>query len=440
MSTESKVEGAEASPISTSMTDEEVKVMVEVFSKMGVKPKATTKAELEKWMADYVHGLGLLPPGLPPPLPFATPVKATPSKPPTSALFMKTEDTTAGTSTPVTTSSSPFLPSAGTSAAGTIVATRKPWLIKFAGVNSEGYILWRHQLRSLIANNHLASDIADAIRSSLHGKAGDIVANLGTDASVDDIIRKMDSMYGEVDEEEDLLHVFYGARQEPNESVADWGYRLETTIALLKNQGPLPRPENQMLRNRLWKGLRKDLQDLSGYKYDQVDDFDELRIVLRRIEKQQQDRSAAPEKKPRSTTAKSAQPSSDTNDLRIMLQKLTDDVKALKDDRYGNRNDNKGRNNANRDRYDRENQRRNESMSGGTSDYRKRGHRGYPSETSHNNVDDRQSYRYHPQPHQQPSQVQDDRRVPTCYRCGQPGHIVIGCRVRTDFLKKPQDF
>lgn len=40
-----------------------------------------------------------------------------------------------------------------------------------------------------------------------------------------------------------------------------------------------------MLYGKLWVGLREDLKDVSGYKYDIIKDFNKLWIVLRQIEK-----------------------------------------------------------------------------------------------------------------------------------------------------------
>lgn len=40
-----------------------------------------------------------------------------------------------------------------------------------------------------------------------------------------------------------------------------------------------------MLYGKLWIGLRDDLKDVSGYKYDIIEDFNKLQIVLRQIEK-----------------------------------------------------------------------------------------------------------------------------------------------------------
>lgn len=40
-----------------------------------------------------------------------------------------------------------------------------------------------------------------------------------------------------------------------------------------------------MLHGKLWIGLRDDLKDVSGHKYDTIEDFNKLQIALRQIEK-----------------------------------------------------------------------------------------------------------------------------------------------------------
>ncbi|XP_076453453.1 paraneoplastic antigen-like protein 5 [Babylonia areolata] len=178
---------------------------------------------------------------------------------------------------------------ADTSTPATVVnvTTGKPWLVKFTGEDIESYPVWRHQLSSLIANRYSEKEVSNAIRSSLHGQAGRVLIRMGTDASVSDII-KMDSIYGTVDMESDLLATFYGARQGPGESVADWSCRLEEILDQVKKQGPLPSSPNEMLRTMLWTGLRCELKDISMYIYDRIKDFDELRTALRRLEKHPQ--------------------------------------------------------------------------------------------------------------------------------------------------------
>ena len=128
--------------------------------------------------------------------------------------------------------------------------------------------------------------IFDAIRSSLHGKAGSIAVRLGTEASITDILKKMDSVFGEVDTETDLLAALYSARQGPAESVSDLGCRLETLFNAAKGQATIPSNPDEILRSVFWAGLRQELKDVSAYHFDTIRTFDELRTALRRIEKQ----------------------------------------------------------------------------------------------------------------------------------------------------------
>nr|KAG5713714.1 hypothetical protein BaRGS_024341 [Batillaria attramentaria] len=84
------------------------------------------------------------------------------------------------------------------------------------------YSLWRYQLLSLQREGHTEKDIKDAIRASLHGKAGYVVVRMGTDVTIQEIVAKMDSIYGQVKSEADVLASFYGAKQEETETVAEW--------------------------------------------------------------------------------------------------------------------------------------------------------------------------------------------------------------------------
>ena len=69
-----------------------------------------------------------------------------------------------------------------------------------------------------------------AVRRSLRGEAGMVAMRIDLDANIDDIIRKLDSIYGSVDRKEILLTQFYGARQEKNEVISHWSCRLERII------------------------------------------------------------------------------------------------------------------------------------------------------------------------------------------------------------------
>jgi hypothetical protein len=254
--------------------EEDMSKLNELFTLMGAKPKTDSKEELQRWIIDYAESLRQ---STFPPATSASSTDAVANAIPTTASAPTTATST-------TSSGGIGLVSSASTVQPVIVAGRKPWLMKFSG--EDGYDLWRHQLLSLRQEGHQPRDIADAIRSSLTGKAGTLLISLGPDATVDNILDKLDSVYGQVDAEADVLATFYSARQGPQESVADWSCRLEGMFSRVKRQTNFSGDTDEALRQMFWTGLRQELKDASVYYFDSVKSFDDLRKELRRVEKQ----------------------------------------------------------------------------------------------------------------------------------------------------------
>lgn len=108
---------------------------------------------------------------------------------------------------------------------------------------------------------------------------------------------KINSIYGEVDTDADVLGAFYSARQGPEETLADWGCLLESLFDFSKRQANIPGNHDETLRNMLCTGLRQDLRDVSVYHHGTVKSFDQLLTTLRRVEKQHM--KSTPAEKPK---------------------------------------------------------------------------------------------------------------------------------------------
>ena len=98
--------------------------------------------------------------------------------------------------------------------------------------------MWPHQLTSPLKEGHTDKGIFDAIRSSFHGKAANIIVGLGIEDTVKDIFQKRNSIFDAIDTEADLLATFYGAHQGPEEAVAGRGCRLEGLLDSATRQPP----------------------------------------------------------------------------------------------------------------------------------------------------------------------------------------------------------
>ena len=128
--------------------------------------------------------------------------------------------------------------------------------------------------------------IAQSIRSSLRGKARSLLLTLPGLATPDQMIWKLDGVYGNIYPSEQLIQQFYAAKQEQKESVAEYGMRLEGLLQTCIDRGDISSGvRNDMLRSKLWSGLRDaSLRNASRFKYDAITDFETLRMELRTIE------------------------------------------------------------------------------------------------------------------------------------------------------------
>ncbi|CAG2222977.1 unnamed protein product [Mytilus edulis] len=111
----------------------------------------------------------------------------------------------------------------------------------------------------------------------------------GLDKPINDLLEILDCVYGSVDNKEQLLSEFYSGRQKGDEDVTTWRNRLQDILGNGIEKGIIPYHEmNTMLHAMLWTGLRQELKDVSGHKYDAIQDFNHLRVALRQIEKYHQ--------------------------------------------------------------------------------------------------------------------------------------------------------
>lgn len=272
----------------TDLTKEESEKLIEAFNKLKLRPKADTAEDLKSWLKSYSE---------------EGTVKAEPG----TAL--------------------------GAASTHTVVSTsQQPRISLFYGDNVKGeatYSQWVYEVKCLLLEKtHKPEAIAQAIRRSLRGEASSIVRRLGVSASIIDILNKFDSVYGEVDTKEHLLAKFYSARQEDKEDVTKWSCRLEDILSSAVERKLVESSNvNEMLRNMFWQGLRPALKDISGYKFEKITDFDQLRVEIRKLE---QDHFHTDISVPHCTIASSTnEGNSELKEMKTMIQSLTNTVKQL---------------------------------------------------------------------------------------------------------------
>ncbi|CAC5373223.1 unnamed protein product [Mytilus coruscus] len=279
-----------------------------------------------------------------------------------------------------------------------------PRISTFTGddTNAAKYDIWRYEVLCLVKNRYTHETIKMAIRKSLKGNAAVIPMRSGVDATLDDIIDRMDSIFGSVFPVEALLGQFYTARQREDEDVASWGCRLEDILRKATDRGKVKQEDtNSMLTSKFFEGLRPDIKNIGRYKMDSVKEFDVLLKAFRIIEKEHNlgpKKETTPEKK---STIKPKQQVTIENkqiqQLTARINQLTTEIQAMR----------KTSDESNKEQIR----------------WRRRDTYQQPDETIlHRPL-------YH-----------NKRRTPRseiiCWRCKQPGHYAIECTVRLDHSRK----
>lgn len=205
----------------------------------------------------------------------------------------------------------------------------RPRFTNFSGEEKSdtSFEVWKNDVKCAIQDGSASTSmILQAIRSSLKGKARSLLLTLPMDATPDQILQKLDGIYGNIYPSEKLLQQFYEAKQQEGESVADYGMRLENLLqTCIERKTINSDSRNEMLRTKLWSGLSDiSLRNASRYKYDTIDDFETLRRELRTIEldmKTASSTSGSATSKKSQVSKIGGKPDTDTS-LDVILKKL----------------------------------------------------------------------------------------------------------------------
>ena len=101
--------------------------------------------------------------------------------------------------------------------------------------------------------------IAQAIRKSLRGQAKRILMPMGTSATVEMMLSRLENVFGNVASGQSLLQEFYSANQKDQESAVAWGLQLEELLQKASEKGYVrAEDKEEMLRNQFWRSLRSE--------------------------------------------------------------------------------------------------------------------------------------------------------------------------------------
>jgi hypothetical protein len=106
--------------------------------------------------------------------------------------------------------------------------------------------------------------------------------------TVDELLEKLDTIFGRVATFDTLMQDFYKMTQEKNEPVALFATRIEGVLARIRKVHGTKVPKHSIeghLRDRLFHGMRKALRDSIRFLYEGQDaSFSQLLLAARRAE------------------------------------------------------------------------------------------------------------------------------------------------------------
>lgn len=275
----------------------------------------------------------------------------------------------------------------------------------------------------LIKEKYKEESIAQSIRRSLRGDAGKVAMRLGPGATVTQILDKMESVFGTIERGETIMEQFYSARQQKDEDSMSWSCRLEEIYRKAVIKGVATQADaNEKLRSKFWNGLHQWIKDITGYKFDALTNFDELRKEIRLVEKEHVTKRAQSNM---AVTSSETEKQDEIKELKGMIQQLTTKVSAIEQGSTYKRF---------------EQQPTNWDHKGQQQQYRRGNYQSRNTCGSYS-----RSPRYHQGYYRQYEYGYGDREAnlqetedgePICYRCKQPGHIARRCTVRMDHSRR----
>lgn len=211
-----------------------------------------------------------------------------------------------------------------------------PRLSIFFGEEGKGevtYQTYKYEIECLLQEKKYPEDqILLAIRRSAKGQAADILRRLGTKAWVEDILRKFDSSFGQIDSRELIMKKFYAIEQKPKETLISYAARVEELFSQAVEAGALAPTQEKILKSVFYQGLSQPLKQFGNLKYETVADYDRFKVEMRKIESEL-DTTTKKETESATKCQSVSQKPSEMQEVKDLLKKMNEKIESLEKQR-----------------------------------------------------------------------------------------------------------
>ena len=179
-----------------------------------------------------------------------------------------------------------FMTEYGAGAGKVKTSMNPPRISTFFGEENRGevsYPTWAYEVNCLIAEKTFSDEvILQAIRRSVKGHAADQLRYVGIKPTIENVLENFEDTYGMVETPETILKKFYACKQNSDESVANYCFRLEDIHTQAVEMNALAEGDD-MLRRVFYRGLTSQLRNLANFKFETVKDYRSLKKEVRQI-------------------------------------------------------------------------------------------------------------------------------------------------------------
>ena len=116
----------------------------------------------------------------------------------------------------------------------------------FSGSSKDcSYEEFRHDVNCLLRQGCPEGMVLTAIKRSIKGQVQELVLHMEVSASISDILRPFEMMFGDANPPHVLLAQFYAGEQRINESITEWYARLEDIVSkITRKDASIISPDN----------------------------------------------------------------------------------------------------------------------------------------------------------------------------------------------------
>jgi hypothetical protein len=176
------------------------------------------------------------------------------------------------------------------------------------------------------------SSLITAIHRSLKSPAADVLMYMG-DATVNNILKKLESFYGTVMSGDTLLTKFYSEPQLPAEDCAQWAARLENVgYGAVEKDAIESHAIARMLSSRFWAGLR-NLDIKNALRGSKTQTIEQLVLQARQLEEEYEGKAhkkAGMHQQQEQQQQQQQQQHTDQSEMKKLLKKMDEMMNTFK--------------------------------------------------------------------------------------------------------------